>query len=56
MYYFTFKIIMIKLCMKIFINSENKYLLDKFGWISSVYLVFFLIWLNFIIVFSSLGY
>jgi len=27
----TFKIIMMKLCMKILINYENKYLLDKFG-------------------------
>jgi len=46
---------MMKLCMKILINYENKYLLDKFGWILSTYLVF-LIWLNFIIVFISLGY
>jgi len=30
LYYFTFKIIMMKLCMKILINYENEYLLDKF--------------------------
>jgi len=46
---------MMKLCMKILINYENKYSLDKFCWILSAYLVL-LIWLNFITVFSSLGY
>jgi len=36
-------IIMMKLCMKILIkiNYENKYFVDKFGWILSAYLVIY---------------